>query len=155
MVRKVDSGHNGEGLQESDLILTLNGKIITRASLSDAASEYGESSEASSSGYILQSRNSVPPTPDLIHSNSGTFNRSSTSMSIQSSSSALGTPDRQSMQSHWRTTLDENIPEVPTKILRSGSDTVDDAGVVGDFSREETTKYSTSGLEHRSGMRLS
>lgn len=32
MVRKVDSGHNGEGLQESDLILTLNGKIITRAS---------------------------------------------------------------------------------------------------------------------------
>jgi hypothetical protein len=30
MVRKVDSGHNGEGLQESDLILTLNGKLITR-----------------------------------------------------------------------------------------------------------------------------
>jgi hypothetical protein len=32
MVRKVDSGHNGEGLQESDLILTLNGKLITRVS---------------------------------------------------------------------------------------------------------------------------
>jgi pro-apoptotic serine protease NMA111 len=29
MVRKVDSGHN-DGLQESDVILTLNGKLITR-----------------------------------------------------------------------------------------------------------------------------
>ena len=32
MVRKVDSGHNGEGLQESDVLLTLNGKLITRVS---------------------------------------------------------------------------------------------------------------------------
>lgn len=32
MVRKVDSGHNGEGLQETDVLLTLNGKLITRVS---------------------------------------------------------------------------------------------------------------------------
>jgi hypothetical protein len=32
MVRKVDSGHNGEGLQETDVLLTLNSKLITRVS---------------------------------------------------------------------------------------------------------------------------
>lgn len=32
MVRKVDSGHHENGLQEGDIILTLNGKLITRVS---------------------------------------------------------------------------------------------------------------------------
>jgi S1-C subfamily serine protease len=32
MVRKVDSDSNGAGLQETDVLLTLNGKLITRVS---------------------------------------------------------------------------------------------------------------------------
>lgn len=139
------------------------GRIMTRASLSDAASEY-ECSEASasSSNYSLHNaqhahlRSSVPPTPDLIHSHSGnTLNRSSTSMSMTSASTAA-TPDRGSMQSHWRSTLGEQIPELPTKILRQESG---DSGIVEEFGGEEAgeepvnAKYSPRGLEHRMSMR--
>ncbi|KAG9585102.1 hypothetical protein KCU97_g9859, partial [Aureobasidium melanogenum] len=140
------------------------GRIMTRASLSDAASEYDDRSEASaSSNYSLRDarshtvRSSIPPTPDLVHSHSlNTLNRSSTSMSMISSSTAA-TPDRGSMQSHWRTTLTEDIPELPaTKIVRAESG---DSGVVDEFGAQSAdeepvnAKYSTQGLEHRFNMR--
>ena len=67
-------------------------------------------------------------------------------MSVTSSSTAA-TPDRGSMQSHWRTTLDEQIPELPsTRLVR------DD---VGDEQQVESVdeKFSTVGLEHRAAMR--
>ncbi|CAD0098990.1 unnamed protein product [Aureobasidium mustum] len=140
------------------------GRILTRASLSDAASEYDDRSEASaSSNYSLHDarshtvRSSVPPTPDLIHSHSlNTLNRSSTSMSMISSST-VATPDRGSMQSHWRRTLSEEIPELPAKIVRAESG---DSGVVDEFGTQSAedeepvnAKYSTQGLEHRFSMR--
>ena len=65
MVRKVDSGHN-DGLQESDVILTLNNKLITR--VSDLDIQYNnESLDA----VIIRKRNEVSikvptvPTADL------------------------------------------------------------------------------------------
>jgi hypothetical protein len=139
------------------------GRIMTRASLSDAASEYDDRSEGSaSSNYSLHDarshtiRSSIPPTPDLVHSHSGnTLNRSSTSMSMISSSTAA-TPDRVSVQSHWRNTLQEDIPELPAKIVRaeSGGSGVDEFG--GNSMEDEepvNAKYSTRGLEHRFNMR--
>ena len=140
---------------------------MTRASLSDAASEYDENrSEASasaSSNYSLHDarshtiRSSIPPTPDLVHSHSmNTLNRSSTSMSMISASTAA-TPDRGSVQSHWRNTLQEDIPELPAKIVRAESG---DSGVVDGFGPASVedeepvnAKYLTRGLEHRFNMR--
>ncbi|KAG9725203.1 hypothetical protein KCU73_g13216, partial [Aureobasidium melanogenum] len=73
-------------------------------------------------------------------------------------SSTAATPDRGSMQSHWRTTLNEDIPELPaTKIVRADSG---DSGVVDEFGAHSAedeepvnAKYSTQGLEHRFNMR--
>ncbi|KAJ9623262.1 hypothetical protein H2203_006202, partial [Taxawa tesnikishii (nom. ined.)] len=90
---------------------------------------------------------SIPPTPDLMHGN-----RSSTSMSVASASTAA-TSERHSIQSQWRTHLDEDIPEVPTRIVGEHYD----AGVVvGEAGEEEpVTKFSPTGLERRtSNMRL-
>ncbi|CAD0111165.1 unnamed protein product [Aureobasidium uvarum] len=143
------------------------GRIMTRASLSDAPSEreYDDRSESSAaSNYSLHDarshtvRSSIPPTPDLIHSHSmGTMNRSSTSMSMISSST-IATPDRGSVQSHWRSTLTGDIPELPTKIVSAESG---DSGVVDEFGANSAAedeepvnaKYSTQGLEHRFNMR--
>ncbi|CAC9889918.1 unnamed protein product, partial [Aureobasidium pullulans] len=142
------------------------GRIMTRASLSDAASEYDGSEASASSNYSLHDarshtiRSSIPPTPDLIHSHSANTlnNRSSTSMSMISSSTAATPTDRGSMQSHWRTTLQEDIPELPTKIVRGESS---DSGVVDEFGGNSgiedeeplNAKYSPRGLEHRLNMR--
>lgn len=110
-----------------------------------SGSDYSESNENRlASSYRSGRDSSIPPTPDLVHS----LNRSSTSMSV----SSVATPDRHSIQSQWRTTQDEDIPEVPTRIVRE-DDGITDAGVVGDLGAEEpTTKY--KGLEHRRSSRL-
>lgn len=159
----VSSEHSGSinGSNNNLKRRSKGGRIMTRASLSDfsGTSEYDLNSETStSSNYSLHNHShnhntrnssSIPPTPDLIHSqsvNTLNNNRSSTSMSVTSSSTAA-TPDRGSMQSHWRTTLDEQIPELPsTRLVR------DD---VGDEQQVESVdeKFSTVGLEHRAAMR--
>ena len=78
--------------------------------------EYSDARSEQSHGY-LNARNSgmgqMPPTPELVHSSA---NRSSTSMSLASVSTAA-TPDRYSIQSQWRA-VDDDIPEVPTHIFR-------------------------------------
>jgi len=112
-----------------------------------AQSEDGTSSEfsdARSEAYLHPNGHgsSIPPTPDLEQTNS--VNRSSTSMSV----SSVATPDRHSIQSQWRT-IDEDIPEVPTRLSKPN-----DAGVVGDFDSEQQvdepiTKYRPEGLEDR------
>jgi hypothetical protein len=72
-------------------------------------SEYGDEDS-----YLHPNRNSsIPPTPDLIH------NRSSTSMSMASAST---TPDRHSLQQYKQ----EDIPDVPTKIVEQGDETLED-----------------------------
>lgn len=116
-----------------------------------SGSEYGGSdvhSETSQSYLHPHGRaSSIPPTPDLMHGN-----RSSTSMSVASASTAA-TSERHSIQSQWRTHLDEDIPEVPTRIVGEHYD----AGVVvGEAGEEEpVTKFSPTGLERRtSNMRL-
>lgn len=78
----------------------------------DGMADYSDGRSEHSQSY-LHARSSgthMPPTPDLVHST----NRSSTSMSVNSVSTAA-TPDRHSMQSQWRG--DEDVPEVPTRIL--------------------------------------
>lgn len=133
------------------------GKRPMRAPISDdgsATSEYGDAVSDTSGSYLAPSRGrplSIPPTPDLVHSSSG-LDRSSTSMSI-GSVSTLATPDRQSVQSQWRATIDEDIPEVPTRMVRG------DNGIVGELGpemEEPSTKFSPRGLESRRsmGMRL-
>ncbi|KAL1311838.1 hypothetical protein AAFC00_001913 [Neodothiora populina] len=111
-----------------------------------SGSDYSEGND-----YLGASRgngrdSSIPPTPDLVHS----LNRSSTSMSV----SSAATPDRHSVQSQWRGGQEEDIPEVPTRIVRDEDGTITDAGVVGDLGAEEPmTKY--KGLDHRrSGGRI-
>jgi hypothetical protein len=155
------------------------GRIMTRASVGDAASEYnGSDVSASSSSYSLHDArsqqirvSSVPSTPDLVHShhnnrhsNNTFYNpRSSTAMSTVSSSTVT---DRGSMQStsfhsQWRSTLqEEQIPELPTKILRAGSgESGVDGFEGGDEAEEEEVvvvgsgagggKFSGRELEHR------
>lgn len=125
-------------------------RIIRHASSEDGSaisgSDYSEGTYEAPGTYHLNPRgreSSMPPTPDLVHS----AQRSSTSMSI----SSAATPDRHSVQSQWRNTIDEDVPEMPTRIIREDQD----AGVVGDLGSEEpTTKYATSGLEHRRSGRM-
>ncbi|GAB7346916.1 hypothetical protein MBLNU459_g1986t1 [Dothideomycetes sp. NU459] len=118
-------------------------------------SEYGDAASDASGSYLAPSRGrtlSIPPTPDLVHSRSG-LDRSSTSMSIGSVSTAA-TPDRHSVQSQWRATVDEDIPAVPTRMVRG------DDGIVSELGRDQleepSTKFSPRGLESRRsmGMRL-
>ncbi|CAD0084924.1 unnamed protein product [Aureobasidium vineae] len=178
MAQRTESVASGRNVNDDDASLASSehggnlkrrskGRIMTRASLSDAPSEreYDDRSESSAaSNYSLHDarshtvRSSIPPTPDLIHSHSmGTMNRSSTSMSMISSST-IATPDRGSVQSHWRSTLTGDIPELPTKIVSAESG---DSGVVDEFGANSAAedeepvnaKYSTQGLEHRFNMR--
>lgn len=125
-----------------------HGKKAIRGSVSEdgstaAGSDYGDAASDISGSYLAPSRgrtSSIPPTPDLVHS----VNRSSTSMSV-GSFSTTATPDRHSMQSQWRAHHGEDIPEVPTKIVRDDDGTVSE---VADYASEEpTTKYATRGLE--------
>ncbi|GAB7343228.1 hypothetical protein MBLNU457_1288t1 [Dothideomycetes sp. NU457] len=114
--------------------------------------EFGsEFSEARSDAYLHPNGHgsSIPPTPDLEGTNS--VNRSSTSMSV----SSVETPNRQSMQSQWRT-IDEDIPEVPTRLSKPrDAEVVNDSGVVGEFGSsdhqvdEPVTKFRPEGLEDR------
>lgn len=130
-------------------------KKAMRPSASDDGSAVSGSdySESTADSYLAARgrESSMPPTPDLIHG----ANRSSTSMSVGSFSTAV-TPDRHSMASQWRTMQDEDIPEMPTRIVRDDEGASPDAGIVSDLVAEEpTTKYATNGLEHRtSGRRL-
>lgn len=76
-------------------------------------SEFGDG-HSESTGYLHPKRSShVPPTPDLVH------DRSSTSMSLGSESTAA-TPQRQSMQSQYKT-IPEDVPVVPTRIADNDS----------------------------------
>ncbi|KAI7350840.1 hypothetical protein KC320_g5337 [Hortaea werneckii] len=101
-------------------------------------SEFGDA-QSESTGYLHPSKRGslMPPTPDLVH------DRSSTSMSLGSESTAA-TPQRHSLQSHYKT-QEEDIPEVPTRIMEHEG--------VGEFGPEESsepvTKFSPRGLEHR------
>lgn len=108
-----------------------------------SGSEYGDN-RSESSGYLNPRRiSSIPPTPDLEH------NRSSTSMSVGSESTAV-TPQRHSLNSQYKT-IHEEIPDVPTRI-------VDHEGV-GELGPEEpsepVTKFSPRGLEHRRSQVMS
>jgi len=117
-----------------------------RKTAAPSEDEFGsEFSEARSEAYLHPNGHgsSIPPTPDLEGTNS--VNRSSTSMSV----SSVETPNRQSMQSQWRT-IDEDIPEVPTRLSQPN-----DAGVVGELgptdqqADEPVTKFRPEGLEDR------
>lgn len=105
-------------------------------------SEFGDA-QSESTGYLHPKRSSnVPPTPDLVH------DRSSTSMSLGSESTAA-TPQRHSLQSHYKV-QEEDIPEVPTRILEN-----DGVGEMGpEEGSEPVTKFSTKGLEHRRSQPL-
>lgn len=81
------------------------------------ASEDGQLSTAQGSEFgddrseylAPENRSTAPPTPDLVH------NRSSTSMSMASSST---TPDRNSLQ-HYK---QHSIPDMPTRIVETDED---------------------------------
>ena len=84
-------------------------------------SEYGDG-RSESTGYLHPKRSShVPPTPDLVH------DRSSTSMSLGSESTSA-TPQRQSIQSQYKT-IHEDVPDMPTRIA-------DNDDSVGDLESE-------------------
>ncbi|KAJ9648017.1 hypothetical protein H2199_001794 [Coniosporium tulheliwenetii] len=89
-------------------------------------SEYGD--EASFLHPEVHS--SIPPTPDLVH------NRSSTSMSIASQST---TPERHSLQQYKQ----EDIPEVPTRILEHGEETYEGAEPEMHSVEPPVSKYAT------------
>lgn len=102
-----------------------------------SVSDYGDG-QSEGTSYLHPNRpSSVPPTPDLVH------NRSSTSMSVGSESTAA-TPQRHSLQSHYRT-HDDDIPEVPTRIVEGDELEQQD---------EPVTKFSPRGLEHRHSQQL-
>lgn len=105
-------------------------------------SEFGDA-VSESTGYLHPKRSSnVPPTPDLVH------DRSSTSMSVGSESTAA-TPQRHSLQSHYKI-QEEDIPEIPTRIMEQ-----EGVGEMGpEENQEPATKYSTRGLEHRRSQPL-
>ncbi|TKX22601.1 DENN domain-containing protein 2 [Elsinoe australis] len=86
-----------------------NGSEDGQGSVSDFSDARSEASQSNQTSRSLKS----PPTPDLVHS----ANRSSTSMSVASISTAATPNDRHSIQSQWRT-VDEDIPEVPTRMIR-------------------------------------
>lgn len=92
-------------------------------------SEFGDG-HSESTGYLHPKRSShVPPTPDLVH------DRSSTSMSLGSESTAA-TPQRQSMQSQYKT-IHEDVPDMPTRIV--DNDSVGD--MEADQEQEPVTKF--------------
>ncbi|KAL2358294.1 AEX-3 domain-containing protein [Cryomyces antarcticus] len=98
-----------------------------------SGSEYGEEHV-----FLHPDRNSsIPPTPDLVH-------RSSTSMSGTSDST---TPDRQSLQSHYK--MHEEIPEVPTRLAEQDGD-LDEMAQQELYQVDDTvTKFSPHGLQQR------
>jgi hypothetical protein len=103
-------------------------------------SEFGDA-QSESTGYLHPQRSShVPPTPDLVH------DRSSTSMSVGSESTAA-TPQRHSLQSHYKVHEDD-IPEVPTRIVEHEGE------LSAEEPQEPVTKFSPRGLEHRRSQPL-
>ncbi|GAB7361758.1 hypothetical protein MBLNU230_g1803t1 [Neophaeotheca triangularis] len=108
-----------------------------------SGSEYGDA-HSEGTGYLHPNRtSSIPPTPDLVH------NRSSTSMSVGSESTAA-TPQRHSLQSHYRT-HDDDIPEVPTRIVEGDEGAEIEQQQQDEDEDEPVTKFSPRGLEHRHG----
>ncbi|KAK5107877.1 hypothetical protein LTR62_000587 [Meristemomyces frigidus] len=103
-------------------------------------SEYGDA-RSESTGYLRPNKrvSHVPSTPDLVH------DRSSTSMSVGSESTAA-TPQRHSLQSHYKIQA-EDIPEVPTRVLEDDVSQADEI-------QEANTKFSPRGLEHRHSQQL-
>lgn len=90
---------------------------------------------------------SIPPTPELVSSNQGF--RSST----VSSHTSINTIDaRQSSASNWRMHVDQDIPEMPTMLMRAA-----DSGVVVadlDSPDEHVSKLSAHNLEAAQSMTL-
>ena len=103
-------------------------------------SEFGDG-HSEGTGYLHPKRGShIPPTPDLVH------DRSSTSMSLGSESTAA-TPQRQSMQSQYKT-IHEDVPDMPTRIMDSES--------VGEIEAEQeqepVTKFRPVSSTNNPGM---
>jgi hypothetical protein len=121
-----------EGLQLAQRADSDDEDATSQKRIRAPASEDGQVSTAQGSEFgddrseylAPENRSTAPPTPDLIH------NRSSTSMSMASSST---TPDRNSLQ-HYK---QHSIPEMPTRIV----ETDDDYNNV-EPELEMTTKYS-------------
>lgn len=108
----------------------------TEGTSNASGSEFGDA-QSESTGYLNPNRNSsIPPTPELEH------NRSSTSMSIGSESTAV-TPQRHSMTSQYKS-MHEDIPEVPTRIAEH-----DDEPTMQESLEEPVTKFSANTLEPR------
>ncbi|KAK5727318.1 hypothetical protein LTR15_003212 [Elasticomyces elasticus] len=106
-------------------------------------SEFGDA-QSEGTGYLHPKRSSnMPPTPDLVH------DRSSTSMSVGSESTAA-TPQRHSLQSHYKVQEDD-IPEMPTRIM-GGAESVGDASP--EEAQEVGTKFSPHTLEERRSRQL-
>lgn len=102
-----------------------------------SGSEYGDAHSETASYLKPRRVSSIPPTPELEH------NRSSTSMSLGSESTAV-TPQRHSINSQYKT-IHEDIPEVPTRIVDH-----EGVGELGPEDAEEPqTKYSREGLPIR------
>lgn len=123
------------------LSTTTNGTAASEDTRSDAGSHAQPStahgSEMGDSEYLDPGRgSSVPPTPDLVH------NRSSTSMSMNSSST---TPERHSIHSYKQS---EDVP-VPMKIVESDED-YDKLGEDGDH---QPVRLSEDGKKYPGSLR--
>lgn len=123
------------------LSTTTNGTTASEDTRSDAGSHAQPStahgSEMGDSEYLDPGRgSSVPPTPDLVH------NRSSTSMSMNSSST---TPERHSIHSYKQS---EDVP-VPMKIVESDED-YDKLGEDGDH---QPVRLSEDGKKYPGSLR--
>lgn len=108
-----------------------------------SGSEYGDAQSEATSYLHPRRVSSIPPTPELEH------NRSSTSMSLGSDSTAV-TPQRHSINSQYKP-IHEEIPEVPTRIVDN-----EGVGELGpEVPEEPVTKYSSSRLSNRQEETLS
>lgn len=146
LARRAESVSTDNDDNRSDTSKRYSKRRVQRATSADpeshegasnaSGSEFGDAQSESNSYLHPRSMSSIPPTPELDH------NRSSTSMSLGSDSTAV-TPQRHSYNSQYKT-IHEEVPEVPTRI-------VDNEGV-GELGPEEAdepvTKYSPTTL-HR------
>lgn len=108
-----------------------------------SGSEYGDAQSEATSYLHPRRVSSVPPTPELDH------NRSSTSMSLGSDSTAV-TPQRHSINSQYKTKY-EDIPEVPTRIVDH-----EGVGELGPVETEEpVSKFGPNGLSPRREQAMS
>ncbi|KAF2239027.1 AEX-3 domain protein [Viridothelium virens] len=114
----------------------------TSANGSEAGDDSHLSTTGSESGREGNRRaSSIPPTPDLVH------NRSSTSMSIASASTA---PDNRYSTQTWR---NEEVPDVPTRIVEGSEDLgALPRSVSGEMEPEEVSAELDSGRKFAPGV---